>query len=75
MSLEEEPQPQMYNAGFDSGDANIAVRATIPPATVINEIRATLRAIDPNLALDRHSHDGRSGFRLRVRGGGSRHRC
>jgi predicted permease len=51
MSLEEQPQPQTYNAGFDSGDANIAVRATIPPASVINEIRATLRAIDPSLAV------------------------
>ena len=51
MSLEEQPQPQTYNTGFDSGDANIAVRATIPPASVINEIRTTLRAIDPSLAL------------------------
>lgn len=51
VSLEENPQPQVYNAGFDGGDASIAVRATIPPPTVINEIRATLRAIDPNLAL------------------------
>ncbi len=51
MSLEEEPQPQMYNAGFDGEDASIAVRATIPPAAVVNEIRTTLRAIDPNLAL------------------------
>jgi len=27
------------------------VRATIPPASVVNEIRTTLRAIDPSLAL------------------------
>lgn len=51
MSLEEDPQPQMYNAGMDGGEASIAVRATIPPAAVVNEIRATLRGIDPNLAL------------------------
>jgi predicted permease len=51
MSLEEQPQPQTYNGGFDSADANIAVRAIIPPASVINEIRATLKAIDPNLAV------------------------
>ncbi len=50
MSLEEAPQPQMYNTGFDGQDASIAVRATIPPVAVVNEIRATLRAIDPNLA-------------------------
>jgi predicted permease len=51
VSLEEKPQPQVYNAGFDPGDASIAVRATIPPPAVVNEVRATLRAIDPNLAL------------------------
>jgi predicted permease len=51
MSLEETPQPQVYNTGFDGEDGSIAVRATIPPASVINEIRSTLRAIDPNLAL------------------------
>ena len=50
VSLEEEPQPQIYNAGMDGGDATIAVRATVPPAIVINEIRATLKSIDPNLA-------------------------
>ncbi len=51
VSLEEPPQPQTYNAGLDSGDANFAVRATIPPASVINEIRTTLRAIDPSLTV------------------------
>ncbi len=51
MSLEEEPQPQIYNTGFDGGDASIAVRAKIPPAAVVDEIRATLRAIDPGLAV------------------------
>lgn len=51
MSLEELPQPQVYSAGFDGGDANIAVRATIPPAAVVNEIRTTLGAIDPVLAV------------------------
>jgi predicted permease len=51
MSLEEEPQPQMYNAGFDGEDASIAVRATIPPAALVNEIRTALREIDSNLAL------------------------
>jgi predicted permease len=51
VNLEEQAQPQVYNAGFDGGDASIAVRATIPPPTAVNEIRSTLRAIDPNLAL------------------------
>jgi predicted permease len=49
-SLEEEPQPQMYHVSYDAGDASVAVQSTLPPATVANEVRATLRSIDPNLA-------------------------
>jgi predicted permease len=49
-SLEEEPQPQMYRAAYDFRDASIAVQSTLPSANVTNEIRATLRSIDPNLA-------------------------
>ena len=48
-SLEEEPQPQMYHASYDSGDASVAVRSALPSATVANEIRATLKSIDPNI--------------------------
>jgi predicted permease len=50
-SLEEEPQPQMYRAAYDLGfrDASIAVQSTLPSANVTNDIRATLRSIDPNL--------------------------
>jgi len=51
MSLEEEPQPQMYNVGFDGDGGSIAVRASIPPPAVISEIRSTLKAIDPQLAV------------------------
>ncbi len=50
MSLEEEPQPQMYNVSYDFGDESVAVRSTLPPAIVANEIRATLKSIDPNIA-------------------------
>ena len=50
MSLEEEPQPQMYGVGYDFGDRSIAVRSSLPPATVENEIRATLKSIDPSIA-------------------------
>ena len=50
MSLEEEPQPQMYNTSYDFGDESVAVRSTLPPATVANEIRATLKSIDPSIA-------------------------
>jgi predicted permease len=48
-TLEEEPQPQMYHASYDGGDASLAVRSTLPPATVANEIRTTLKSIDPNI--------------------------
>jgi len=49
-SLEEEPQPLVYNATYDAGDASVAVRSTLPPAAVADEIRVTLKSIDPNLA-------------------------
>jgi ABC-type antimicrobial peptide transport system permease subunit len=40
----------MYNATYDLNNAYIAVRATLPPATVISQVRSTLKSIDPNLA-------------------------
>lgn len=49
-TLEGEPQPQIYHASYDVGDANVAVRSTLPSATVAHEIRATLESIDPNIA-------------------------
>ncbi len=49
-SLEEEPQPQMYGASYDLGDAYFAVRSTQPPPVVVAEVRSTLKSIDPNLA-------------------------
>ncbi len=50
-SLEEEPQPQMYGASYDLGDAYFAVRSTQPPPVVVAEVRSTLKSIDPNLAV------------------------
>ena len=49
-SLEEEPQPQIYSAAYDAGGSSVAVRSTLPAATVTHEIRTTLKAMDPNLA-------------------------
>jgi predicted permease len=49
-SLEEEPQPQMYGASYDLGDAYFAVRSTQPPPVVVAGVRSTLKSIDPNLA-------------------------
>ncbi len=50
VSLEEEPQPQMYGTSYDFGDESVAVQSTLPAATVENEIRATLKSIDPHIA-------------------------
>jgi putative ABC transport system permease protein len=56
-SLEEAPPPQMYEPGFQNvfqgslGSANIVVRSIRPPSAVAAEIRSTLHAIDPNLAI------------------------
>jgi putative ABC transport system permease protein len=50
VSLEEGPQPQMYSASYDFGDEFVAVRSTPPAAIVENEIRATLKSIDPSIA-------------------------
>jgi predicted permease len=50
-SLEEEPQPQIYNAAYDFGNAYFAVRSTQPPSVVVAEVRSTLKSIDPSLAL------------------------
>lgn len=56
MSLEEEPQPQMYTASYDFGDESAAVRSALPPATVANEIKSALKSIDPNVAVtDMHT--------------------
>jgi len=48
-SLEEAPVPQMYQPHDFSG-GYIAVRSTLPPKVLANEIRSTLHAIDPNIA-------------------------
>ncbi len=49
-SLEEPPQPQMYSPDYGEG-GSIVVRSTLPPSTVVSEIRTTLKGMDPNLAL------------------------
>jgi len=50
MSLEEEAQPQMYYGNYQMNGAYVAVRATLPPAAIANEIRSTLKGIDAQLA-------------------------
>ena len=49
-SLEEEPQPQIYGAGYDLGDAYIAVRSHYRRRLWLRGA-STLKSIDPNLAV------------------------
>ncbi len=51
VSLEEEPQAQMYGAGYDFGDRSIAVRSSLSPATVAREVREVLRSMDHSVAI------------------------
>lgn len=51
-SLEEEPPPEIYTAWQnDAQHAYIVVRSALPPQEIASAVRATLRTIDPNLAL------------------------
>jgi len=50
-NLEEDPQPQIYSANYDFGGASVVVRSALPAATIANEIRTALKAIDPNLSI------------------------
>jgi predicted permease len=50
-NLEEAPQPQIYNPNYEFGSAYIAVRSTLPAATVANEVRPAVRALDPDVAV------------------------
>ena len=62
MSLEEEPQPQMYDASYDFGDESVAVRSTLPPATVAERDSRHTEVHRPEYCGDRYSYDGRSGL-------------
>ncbi|HEY1902387.1 MAG TPA: ABC transporter permease [Terracidiphilus sp.] len=50
-SLEEAAEPQIYHPDNQFGGGYIAVRSVLPPQAVATEIRSTLHAIDPNLAV------------------------
>ncbi|MBS1803827.1 MAG: ABC transporter permease [Acidobacteria bacterium] len=51
VSLEEEAQPQMYYGNYQMNGGSVAVRTTLPSSVISNEIRSTLKAIDPQLAM------------------------
>jgi putative ABC transport system permease protein len=50
-NLEEAPQSQIYNPNYEFGSAYIAVRSTLPVATIANEVRATVRVLDADVAV------------------------
>jgi predicted permease len=50
-SMEETPQPQLYQPSYDFNGAYIAVRSLLPPSSVASELRSTLKAMDPGLPL------------------------
>jgi predicted permease len=51
-SLESTPEPQVYSPFTNDQDwgAFLVTRSSVPASTVIAEMRATLKSIDPNLA-------------------------
>ncbi len=50
-SLEEDPQPQIYAPTYDPRERSLAVRSSLPPAAIANEIRSALKTADPDIAL------------------------
>ncbi|MGA7243562.1 MAG: ABC transporter permease [Terracidiphilus sp.] len=50
-SLEEDPQPQIYAPTFDPRERSLAVRSSLPPSVLANEIRSALKAADPDITL------------------------
>jgi predicted permease len=50
-SLEEDPQPQIYAPVYDPRERSLAVRSSLPPALMANEIRSALKTSDPDVAF------------------------
>ncbi|WP_348263626.1 ABC transporter permease [Telmatobacter sp. DSM 110680] len=50
-SLEEEPQAQMYSPSYDTRENSLAVRSSLPPAVMVNEIRSALKTTDPDVTF------------------------
>ena len=51
VSLEEEAQPQIYYGNYQMNGAYLTVRSTLAGSVLTNEIRTTLKEIDPQLAM------------------------
>jgi predicted permease len=50
-SLEADPQPQIYVPAYDPKERSLAVRSSLPPATMAGEIRSALKATDPDVTF------------------------
>ncbi|HVB57745.1 MAG TPA: FtsX-like permease family protein, partial [Candidatus Acidoferrales bacterium] len=52
-NLENTPPPQVYQPfwRYDINQAYIALRASLPPARIVPQIRAAVRSLDPSLAV------------------------
>ena len=50
-SLEADPQPQIYAPTYNSRESSLAVRSSLPPAAMANEIRLALKGTDPDVTL------------------------
>ena len=50
-NLEEAPQPQIYGPNYEFESAYVTVHSTLPVATVANEVRAAVKALDPDVAV------------------------
>ncbi len=50
-NLEEDPQPQIYAPAYDPKERSLAVRSSLPPAAMANEIRSALKTSDPDVAF------------------------
>jgi predicted permease len=51
MSLEGAPPPQVFSSFRQGRSASIAIRSALPPGDTVAAVRATLKTIDPNLAI------------------------
>jgi predicted permease len=50
-SLDQAPVPQIYTPLIDGQSTSIAVSSSLPPEALIAALRASLRSIDPSIAL------------------------
>ena len=73
-SLEADPQPQIYAPTYNSRESSLAVRSSLPPAAMANEIRFGVEGDRSRRYVFRYSGQWATWSRLRAHGGDFRHR-